>query len=84
MASHELSTGSWVQENPDFYGGAPRIRNPRHSVSGLVQWRNLGLSDARILEHHPHLTADDLEAAWDYYSRHRPEIDRAIRADEDA
>ena len=52
-----------------------------------LAWSNgerLGLPDARILEHHPDLTAADLEAAWTYYRQHAEEIDQAIRQDEES
>ena len=62
-------------------GGEACIRNMRHTVAGLVQWRRLGLTDARILEHHPDLTQADLNAAWAYYDQHREEIDQVIRSE---
>ena len=34
-------------------GGEACIRNTRHTVSGLVEWRQLGLTDKQILERHP-------------------------------
>lgn len=73
-----------IQKNPGVCGGEASIRNTRHTVAGLVQWRKLGLADARILEHHPDLTEADLQAAWSYYDSHRDEIDRAIRQDEES
>ena len=53
-------------------------------VSGLVEWKHLGLSDEQILQRHADLTPADLEAAWDYYSQHANEIDAAIRANAQA
>jgi uncharacterized protein (DUF433 family) len=44
----------------------------------------LGLSDGQILQHHPELTQEDLDAAWDYYRRNADQIDTAIKDDEDA
>jgi uncharacterized protein (DUF433 family) len=76
--------GSWVEKTPGICGGDACVRNTRHTVSGLVQWRRLGLSDARILEHHPDLTQADLDAAWSYFAQHGDEIDRAIKEDEEA
>jgi uncharacterized protein (DUF433 family) len=84
MPSPPIGTESWVQKTPGVCGGEPRIRNTRHTVSGLVAWRGLGLSDAEILEHHPELSEADLLAAWSYYDQHAEEIDRAIKEDEDA
>ncbi len=75
---------SVIQKNPDVCGGEACVRNTRHTVAGLVQWRRLGLTDQRILEHHPDLTEADLEAAWHYYRQHSEEIDQAIREDEDS
>jgi uncharacterized protein (DUF433 family) len=77
-------TKSWVEKNPGVCGGDACIRNTRHTVAGLVEWRRLGLSDTRILEHHPDLTQADLNAAWAYFDANREEIDRAIREDEEA
>jgi hypothetical protein len=47
-------------------------------------WRRLGLSDERILEHHPDLNSADLETAWAYYHQQPNEIEQTIREDEDA
>ena len=79
-----ITSLSGIQKDPGVCGGEACIRNTRHTVAGLVQWRNLGLSDARILVHHPDLTAADLEAAWSYYRQHAEEIDQAIRRDEES
>ena len=84
MPSTDVQTPSWIQQTPGVCSGEACIRNTRHTVSGLVQWRRLGLSDAQILEHHPDLTSADLETAWSYYLQHREEVDQAIRGDEDA
>jgi uncharacterized protein (DUF433 family) len=73
-----------VKRSPGVHGGDACIRDTRHSVAGLVQWRRLGLSDADILDRHPDLSLDDLEAAWDYDRENPEEIERAIREDEDA
>ncbi len=78
-----LST-SWISKTPGVCGGDACIRDTRHTVHGLVEWKKLGLTDARILEHHPDLTPADLEAAWDYYARHAAEIDDAIRTNAEA
>ena len=86
MSSVEVlrTAKSWVQKTPDVCGGDVCIRNTRHTVHGLVEWKKMGLKDARILEHHPDLTPADLEAAWAYYAEHPEEIEEAIRLDEEA
>jgi uncharacterized protein (DUF433 family) len=75
---------SWVSKTPGVCGGDACIRGTRHPVWGLVEWRQLGLSDAEILERHPDLTPTDLETAWEYDAKHREEIDQAIRENEEA
>lgn len=78
------ATKSFVQKTPDVCGGDACIRNTRITVHGLVHYRQLGLSDQRILEAIQGLTPDDLAAAWDYYARHPAEIEEAIRLNEEA
>jgi uncharacterized protein (DUF433 family) len=84
MPVNQATSASWVERNPGVCGGAACIRNTRHTVAGLVQWRRLGLSDERILEHHPDLNSADLETAWAYYHQQPNEIEQTIRKDEDA
>jgi len=78
------ATTNWIEQNPAVCGGDACIRNTRHTVHGLVEWKRLGLTDTRILEHHPDLTLDDLAAAWRYFEVHREEIDEAIHANQEA
>jgi uncharacterized protein (DUF433 family) len=77
-------TTSWIQKSPGVCGGEPSVRNTRHTVAGLVEWKNQGVTDARILEHHPDLTQTDLEAAWAYYDAHREEIEQILKEDAQA
>jgi uncharacterized protein (DUF433 family) len=44
----------------------------------LVLYLNRVTTNFRLLEYYPHLTAADLEAAWDYYQHNANEIERAI------
>jgi len=83
MPSGEIQAGSRVQKTPGVCGGDACIRNTRHTIWGLVEWQQLGLSNERILEHHPDLTLADLDAAWNYYREHKEEIDQAIRDNAD-
>ncbi|MHB1425873.1 MAG: DUF433 domain-containing protein [Gemmataceae bacterium] len=75
---------TWFRRTKGVCGGAARIRNTRYTIWGLVEWRQLGLSDAEILRRHPDLTQADLNTAWGYYERNREEIDQAIRANQEA
>ena len=84
MSTERAGTKSWIQKSPGICGGEPCVRNTRHTVAGLVEWKKQGLTDARILEHHRDLTQADLEAAWAYYATHREEIEQAIKEAEEA
>jgi uncharacterized protein (DUF433 family) len=84
MPMNPAARMSGIQKNPGVCGGEACIRNTRHTVASLVQWRKLGLSDTRILEHHPDLSEADLEAAWSYYHQHIEEIEQAIHQDEES
>jgi uncharacterized protein (DUF433 family) len=84
MPPAPISSESWVQKSAGVCGGEACVRNTWHTVSGLVAWRRLGLSDAQIRKHHPDLTEADLTVAWSYYRQHAEEIDQAIKEDEDA
>jgi uncharacterized protein (DUF433 family) len=72
---------SWISKTLGVCGGDACIRTTRHTVYGLVEWKQLGLSDDRILEHHPDLTQADLEAAWEYVAGHPEEIELALWLD---
>ena len=84
VSTERAGTKSWIQKSPGICGGEPCVRNTRHTVAGLVEWKKQGITDARILEHHPDLTQADLEAAWAYYATHREEIEQAIKEAEEA
>jgi uncharacterized protein (DUF433 family) len=84
MSTERAGTKSWIQKSPGVCGGEPCVRNTRHTVAGLVDWKKQGLTDARILEHHLDLTQADLEATWAYYDAHHDEIEQAIKGDAEA
>jgi uncharacterized protein (DUF433 family) len=84
MATDTTKQKSWVQKTPGVCGGDACIRNTRITVHGLVRYRQLGLSDQRILEAIQGLTPEDLAVAWDYYAAHPAEIEEAIRLNEEA
>ena len=84
MATDTLKKQSSVQKTPNVCGGDACIRNTRITVHGLVHYRQLGLTDQRLLEVIQGLTQDDLTAAWDYDAGHREEIEEAIRLNEEA
>ncbi len=79
MSTEVLRTASsWIAKTPGVCGGEPCIRHTRHTVSGLVECRQLGMNDDRILESFPDLSQADLEAAWVYWREHPEEIEQLI------
>ncbi len=73
-----------IESNPNVCGGEPCIVRTRIPVWVLAQARNLGMSEAAILESYPILRAEDLVNAWAYYRSHHQEIDRQIAENESA
>ena len=67
-----------IQSTEAVCFGKPRIRNTRIPVWLLVSFRNQGASNQELLRNYPSLTLNDLQAAWDYYSNHKNEIDQEI------
>ena len=73
-----------IRKTPNVCGGDACVGNRRIAVWMLVRAKQLGLSDERIrTQYELPLSQDELEAAWQYYSEHREEIDRAIRENEE-
>jgi len=69
---------SVIQSTPEVCFGKPRIRNTRIPVWLLVSFRNQGASNPELLRNYPSLSLNDVQAAWDYYSNHKNEIDQEI------
>lgn len=72
-----------IESIPGVCGGEPCIVRTRIPVWVLVQARNLGMSEAEILQSYPSLRAEDLVNAWNYYRSHK-EIDQQIIENETA
>jgi uncharacterized protein (DUF433 family) len=72
-----------INKTPGVMGGSACIRDTRIPVWLLVSYRRMGLSEAKLLDNYPSLTATDLANAWSYCEAQSAEIDRAI-AQQDA
>jgi uncharacterized protein (DUF433 family) len=75
---------SWISKTPGVCGGEPCIRNTRITVSGLVEWRELGATQEWLLAAIEGLTAEDLQVAWEYAHAHSAEIAWLIRENNEA
>ncbi len=73
-----------IEKVPNVCGGSACVIRTRIPVWTLVSWRNLGLSDAQLLENYPALRHQDLTNAWNYYRTHKDEIDRDIHENNEA
>ncbi|HTH83063.1 MAG TPA: DUF433 domain-containing protein [Mucilaginibacter sp.] len=54
---------------PDLLGGKPTIRGLRFLVSDILELLSVGMSETDILEQHPVLEKEDIQAALLYASR---------------
>jgi uncharacterized protein (DUF433 family) len=82
----QAQTKSWTEitKTPGVVGGDACIRNMRIPVWSLVQYRQMGANDDRILEAYPQLTVTDLANAWAYAEAFPDEVALAIAANEEA
>jgi uncharacterized protein (DUF433 family) len=59
-----------IERTSGVVGGAARIAGTRIPIWALVQYRNLGATEADLLRAYPTLKAKDLVNAWAYYQNH--------------
>ncbi len=78
----EQSRRATIETTPGVCGGVARIVGTRIPVWLLVEARNLGASEAQLLQDYPGLRAVNLVDAWDYADTHRAEIDLEIHLNE--
>jgi uncharacterized protein (DUF433 family) len=53
---------------PDLLGGKPTIRGQRFLVSDILELLSTGMSEDQVLEQHPLLEKEDIQAALLYAS----------------
>jgi uncharacterized protein (DUF433 family) len=82
--SHPTDRASTIEKTPGVVGGDACIRGTRIPVWELIEYRQMGASNSKILEAYPQLTELDLQAAWDYNHSFPEEIAAAIAANEAA
>ena len=67
-----------IHKTPGIMGGEACVQETRIPVWLLVSYTRLGLSEAKLLDNYPTLTAKDLVNAWSYASAYTDGIDWAI------
>ena len=75
--SVEVFPGIW--KTPGVCGGKARVGRHRITVSGLLELKQLGCSDEKLLDAYPTMTHGDLSAAWKYARLNASEIEVEIR-----
>jgi len=73
-----------IEKTAGVSGGEACIVRTRIPVWTLENYRRLGWTEATILENFPSLRAADLVNAWAYADSHSEEMDKVIRANEEA
>jgi len=73
-----------VENTAGVSGGEACIVRTRIPVWTLENYRRLGWTEAALLENFPSLRAADLVNAWAYADAHVEELDKVIRANQEA
>jgi len=73
-----------IERTPGICGGSARIAGTRIPVWAIVQYTQLGVSQAGLLQAYPTIGADDLANALAYYRTHPDEIANEILENEAA
>ncbi|KYC40490.1 hypothetical protein WA1_25545 [Scytonema hofmannii PCC 7110] len=78
-----ISTGAkGITKTLGVCGGEACIAGTRIAVWLLVEARQIGITEAQLLQDYPHITAADLVNAWAYADAYSEEIEAAIHANE--
>jgi uncharacterized protein (DUF433 family) len=72
-----------IESIPNVCGGEPCIVRTRIPVWILIRSRQLGSSEADLLNSYPMLRSQDLANAWAYYRLHHDEIEHQIQLNEE-
>ena len=68
------TTPAEAASTPPIPSGSAKIANTQIAVWELVNAKQLGCSNADLLDIYPQLTAADLASAWEYADAHYDEI----------
>jgi uncharacterized protein (DUF433 family) len=73
-----------ISKTPGVCGGEACIDGTRIPVWSLVESRQLGITEAELMDSYPHLRAVDLVNAWAYAEAHPEEIEQVIQKNTDS
>ena len=77
-------SGPLIRRSAEVMGGDACLRNTRIPVWLLVQLKQSGWADTRLLENYPVLTSADLVAAWDFYAANTSQVEAQCHSHEEA
>jgi uncharacterized protein (DUF433 family) len=83
MLVHSINDELGISKTSGVMGGEACIRESRIPVWLMVSYRQMGSSEAELLENYPMLSAQDLVNAWHYAEQHVAEIEGAIARQEE-
>jgi len=84
LAQEVGNTWAGIEKTAGVSGGEACIVRTRIPVWTLENYRRLGWTEVAVLENFPSLRAADLVNSWAYADAHAEEMDKAIRANEEA
>jgi uncharacterized protein (DUF433 family) len=73
------NSGQGIEKTPKVCGGSACVVNTRIPVWILVEARQLGITEAELLQDYPHISAGDLVNTWAYAEAFPEEIEAEIR-----
>jgi uncharacterized protein (DUF433 family) len=79
-----VNSGTGISKTPGIVGGDACISGTRIPVWDLVEYRQMGASDLKILEAYPQLTDTDLYHTWSYTDAFPDEINAGIETNQAA
>ncbi len=62
-----------IEVDPEIMLGKPVIRGTRLTVQKIIEELNGGMSEAEIIEAHPRLTPQDIDAARAFAAEYMPQ-----------
>ncbi len=71
-----------IEQTSKVCGGVACIAGTRIPVWVLVGYKQLGMSDAALLQAYPTIDAENLSHAWSYYRFYQTEIEQQIDENE--
>lgn len=72
-----------IVRSPRVCGNDARIKGTRLPVWALESSRRVGFTKSQQLERYPFISAEQLDAAYQYAAMYKDEIDHLIRANEE-